>query len=370
MKRALVTSLGARSTMENYGAVLQIVSFCQILNQKYQINCDVLDYIGINCKGYKDPIIIAQNVFADSFKGKLMKLFLGRPIYRRYIKNLNFMKKQVSLTKLYDYITIESQSFDYDYYIAESDVIWDPSFRKKGFDDVFFLKTSAFKGGKKIVYSAGLGDAHFSEKQRGEFLENIKKIDNWCVREEYSKMYIKKFYNGEVKSCLDPTLLVKSSFYSKFICELRPIKSDYVLIYTPGFKNQKMIDDAYKYAKKTNCKVIIIRRYALLQNLLQTKVNVGVEEFLNYLFYCKAFFCDSFHGVCLAVSLRKNFYVYEREDGKKISDICVRLGLFNRIVKGNILIDNINYDDVYLKLEKERKCSFEFLDLCFMNIGI
>ncbi|WP_310604959.1 polysaccharide pyruvyl transferase family protein [Anaerosporobacter sp.] len=365
MKKALVTSLGARSTLENYGAVLQILAFCSTLKTTYSIDCDVLDYIGINCEGYKDPIIIAQNVFDNSIKGKVKKILLGSPIRKRYIRNLYFMKQEINLTQLYDYKSISDQHFKYDYYIAESDVIWDPTFRRKGFDNIFFLNCPAFENGQKIVYSAGLGDSNFTHSNKQEFLDKIQNLKHWSVRENYSKCYLESFINDEVEATLDPTLLINDNFYRNYIGKQRLVKKDYILVYTPGFKNEKMLEDAYNCAKLKNCKVLIISRCATLKNIADIKVNVDVPEFLTYLFYCKHFFCDSFHGVCLSVVLKKDFYVYEREDGKKISDLCNRLGIDSRIVKDKLDKQPINYDKVYEKLNYEKMRSLSFLDKCF-----
>lgn len=365
MKKALVTSLGARSTLENYGAVLQIIAFCSVMKNSYSIDCDVLDYIGVNCEGNNDPIAVMQFVFSNSIKGKIKKLLLGSPIRKRYIRNLNFMKQETNMTQLYDYKSINSQHFRYDYYIAESDVIWDPTFRRKRFDDVFFFNCPSFENGKKIVYSAGLGDANFTSSNKQEFLDKIQNLEQWSVRENYSKDYLETFISDEVIATLDPTLLMDESFYKKYISGKRPIKREYVLVYSPGYYNTKMIEDAYDYAKEKNCKVVIILRCAVPSNFFDIKVNVDVPEFLTYLFHCNRFFCDSFHGVCLSVILKKDFYVYERDDGKKISDICNRLGIDKRIVKDELEKQSINYDEVYENLEIEKKRSFAFLDECF-----
>ena len=46
MKKALVLSLGMRSTAENYGAILQMTSFCYYIHNKYNIVPEILDYHG------------------------------------------------------------------------------------------------------------------------------------------------------------------------------------------------------------------------------------------------------------------------------------------------------------------------------------
>ena len=105
-----------------------------------------------------------------------------------------------------------------------------------------------------------------------------------------------------------------------------------------------------------------------VKNLINVREDLlHVKEFLNYLIYSETFFCDSFHGICLSVILKKQFYVYLRNDGKKIIDICERLGLSDRIVNKTICDLNIDYEMIYRNLDKERRIAFDYLDKCFGN---
>ena len=363
-KKALVTSLGLRSTSENYGAILQMTSFCDYISKTYNIKPEILDYFGINLNKYGKKNIMTKMLFGNTLKEKFRKILFSKLIEKRYESNIDFLKKRIATTKTFSYDELLKENFSFDYYIAESDVIWDPSFRNSGFDPVFFLSVPGFKNGKKIVYSAGLGNANFNNNQIAEFKELIKNIDYWSVREKYSKEFLEKNNIDNVVSVLDPTLVVDDSYFKSLISN-RKMSKKYVLVYTPAFNNKKLLFDAYSYAQKNHCKVIIIKRVPSVKNFFDTKINVNIEDFLNYLYYCEAFFCDSYHGVCLSVQLEKDFFVYEREDGKKISDLCQILDLGDRIIKNSLPESKIDYSKVKIKLDIEKQNSKKVLDSYF-----
>lgn len=363
-KKALVISLGARSTAENYGAVLQMTAFCELLKKIYKISPTILDYMGVNTRKCRSRIVVLDCLFDRSLKGIIRRLLLGLPIALRYKKNMKFLKCSNAMTKLYRYDDIEKDIFDYDYYIAESDVIWDPTFRAGGFDKVFFLNVKNFLKGKKLVYAAGLGNANYTIAEKQMFNKFTTQIDDCSVRELYSKDFLEQFAEKKNIVCvLDPTLMVPKDYYRQFIHN-RLIKKDYVLVYSPAFNNKKMIEDAYDYAKRRQLKVIIVRREITRYHFWDNKINVSVEDFLNYLYFSTAFFCDSYHGICLSVQLEKQFFVYQRDDGRKVEDICKRLGLLNRIVADRIEESPINYAHVNALLDVERLLSYRYLDRC------
>ena len=367
MKKALIISLGSRSTIENYGAVLQITAFCALLRERYGIQSKVLDYIGINCKGCSDSLFFWEIIYGNGLRGRIKSIFLGGKIKKRIKNNLVFLRNECGNTRLYDYSTINNASFRYDYYIAVSDVIWDPSFRKGGFDNVFFLPDYVFKRGKRIVFSAGIGDGVFNEEEKEDFKNKIAKLDRWSVREGYASEYLKEFIHSHVRVTLDPTLIVDDLFYKKYINTKKRNKKRYILLYDVGYNNQKMLQDESDYAKQFDYELIRISRTSNVYEKVYPLINVTIPDFLTMLYYCEAFFCNSFHGVCLAIRFKKTFFVYERPNGKKITDICNRLNLENRIVSKNImefenLIKPINFEDVYSKLDKEKKNTLDFLD--------
>jgi len=367
-KSALVMSLGARTTGENYGAILQMYCFCRVLEKRYQINSTIMDYVGVSALGYKANDIAVGVVYgkAKSIKEKIKKWLFSGLIKKRYLNNLDFLRKEIGMTETISFQDINSKKFNYDYYIAESDVIWDPTFRSTGFDDTFFLNRDSFQHGIKVVYAAGLGDCAFSREDICTFKDKIKNIDFVSVREKMATSFIGKHFSIDIPYVLDPTLLLDCNDY--LFHKTRATKKDYVLVYSPGFYNKKMVADAKKYAHEHGKKIIIVKRAMSLEDFFVSKVNISVKRFVDLLDNCFTFFCDSFHGICLSVVFRKQFYAYNRPDGLKMFDICERLSLTRRIVVDSLDDQDIDYDEVYKLLAKEREFSFSFLDRVFATL--
>lgn len=361
-----ILSLGVHGTNENYGAVLQILAFQEYLKQFFEADVEVVNYYGLSTKG---KILIDDNLIIKSkkFLKKIIKILSNDKLTLRVRKHEKFIKKYLNITKPYNYKNIELAKFNSDYYIAESDVIWDPSFRNTGFDKAYFLKNKCFENGKRIIYAASMGDIKFTEKQNIEFKEMISNLDKISVRESYAKQYIYDKFDIKVETLIDPTLLLDEVFYNKYIekCNYK-IKKPYIIVYFPAEKNDEVIECAEKYAKEKNLDIIYLCRNKIEGK--NTKINFGIEEFLYYIKNSKAIFCDSFHGICFSVIYKKEFYAFIRNDGKKIEDICNRLELTNRLIKNGIIPEKkIDYSKVYEILLNERQQTQKWLTNIFFK---
>ena len=73
-RKALVMSLGLRSTAENSGAILQITAFCNYIMNKYDIIPEVLDYHGKNLSKYGYSKVMTKMLFGNSFKEKIRRV--------------------------------------------------------------------------------------------------------------------------------------------------------------------------------------------------------------------------------------------------------------------------------------------------------
>lgn len=361
-----ILSLGVHGTNENYGAVLQIFAFQEYLKQYFKADVEVINYYGLSTKF---QTTFYDNIFIKSKKilKNIIKILFNDKLTLRIKKHEKFIKTYLNITKPYNYQNIELAIFNSDYYIAESDVIWDPSFRNTGFDKTYFLKNKCFDNGKKIIYAASMGDIKFSQKQNTEFKELISNLDKISVRENYAKQYIYNTFNTEVETLIDPTLLFDETFYNQYIIKLNyKIKKPYIIVYFPAEKNNEVIKCAEKYAKDKNLDIIYLCRNKIEGK--NTKINLGIEEFLYYIKNSHAIFCDSFHGICFSIIYKKEFYAFMRNDGKKIVDICEKLELTDRLIIDSILPDKkIDYLKVYKILINERQRAKKWLTDVFLN---
>ncbi len=352
-----ITSLGIYGTHDNYGAILQIWAFKEYLKRNFDADVEVINYSGLSCdrlysRPKKNIIKKIYREFKSFFDGSFL-------LKKRYRRNEEFISNNFALSPAYDVRTIKDAIFDYDVFIAESDVIWDPTFRNTGFDNVYFLNLPNMKkSGKRLVYAASMGDIKYSERDNKIFLDKIKDIDAWSVREIYARKYVQDTFNLDCECLLDPTLLLDEEDYTHFLND-KYSKSKYVLVYMPAEKNDKMIKAAKKYAHKYNLSVKYIIRTSKQHFMSNVYLDLGIEDFLSIIKSADVVFCDSFHAICFSIIFKKQFFAFLRDDGKKVVDICQRFNLQDRVVDNNLNdeIKDIDYNLVYnqyLWIEKNR----------------
>lgn len=363
-KKISIISLGLHGTNENYGAVLQIYAFQEYLKEKFDAEVTVIDYYGLCTKN----ILFLDDGFLKRFiknvrkrVGLLKKFLKGDGLFFRIRKNEIFISKNINKSVKYNYKNIDDAKFKSDVYIAESDVIWDPSFKRAGFDKTYFLNNGCFSNGKKIIYAASLGDVKFTDADKNTFKKLISALGCISVRESYASEYIEREFNRKVETLVDPTLLFDGEFYDKFIENASvSISKPYVLVYFPAYPNNDVIKSAEEYAAENNWDVLYLCRTVVQGK--NTKIEYGIEDFLYCVKHAEAIFCDSFHGICFSVIYKKLFFAFARDDGRKIEDICKRFSLMDRLVERGVLpSQKINYEDVYEILYKERTKAYRWL---------
>lgn len=340
-----VTSLGCRSTRENYGAVLQMWAFKKVV-ERIHPNSEVMliDYKAKCLKNSKSKLT-ELDLKAPTFKGRIKKMIYFPFVRKRYNNIEKFFVKECNRTKdIIEYSGLNTFDGGFDVVIAESDVIWDPTFRSAGFDDMFFLNVPSFKKAKKIVYAASLGDAKFHDDKLDEFKKLTADLKYISVREDYAVDYLAKDFSMDVDKCLDPTLLLDAEDYMKFIGK-RKIKEKYLLLYFPVEPSPRVLEVAKRMAKKNNLRIIEVSRS--LKSMFKHKlfVTAGVEDFLNLLYYSEFIFADSFHGVCLSYVFKKSFYAFARAEGKKIKAICETLNLEDRFIDKDTEVNELKHLD-------------------------
>ena len=363
-KKISIISLGVHGTNENYGAVLQIYAFQEYLKEKFNAEVRVIDYYGL-CT--KNALFLEDHVLKRLIKNVIKKLkclkkyFKKDGLFLRVRKNESFISKNINKSIKYTYKDIDHAKFNSDIYIAESDVIWDPSFKRAGFDKNYFLDNNCFSNGKKIIYAASLGDIKFSDTDKIIFQRLISTLDCVSVRENYASEYIAQKFNRKVETLIDPTLFFDSDFYDKLLENTHsPISKPYVLVYFPAYPNNNVIKSAEEYAKKYNWDVLYLCRTVIQGK--NTRIEYGIEEFLQCVKYAEAVFCDSFHGICFSIIYKKLFFAFVREDGRKIEDVCMKFSLMNQLIDdGTLPTQKINYEDVYEILNRERTKAYRWL---------
>lgn len=291
---------------------------------------------------------------------------------RRYDKFQNFIDSNyIKTEECYDSDLLEIKDPGFDCYICCTDVIWKKEPRV-GFDRGFFLASKAMENKWKISYAASRG-VFFSENEEDEkeFLYYVSDIDAISVREKSLADYLKKNIKNEITMVLDPVLLHGKEFYDKIL--VKPQEDRYLFLYYVMERAEDTIEQAVKYARAHNLKIVEITDRPLKNGRLSEykdieviyNYDMGIEEWLGYIKYADCVFTNSFHACCFSILFEKQLFVGSR-NGDKVTHILETFGLENRkINKDSAIVENplpdIDYSEVRRILEKRRQESSEFI---------
>ena len=363
MKRIGVISLNINTDDLNYGALLHSYAFQQFLSRYNGIYSEIIDYKGpsIEVQNLKYPTL--SLLIKKKYYVAMMSVLRFFSHAKRYEKFKTFIEEYCIISNTsYNQKALDEDELDYDIVVCESDVIWSPNITQPGFDKAFFLASESMKKKRRVAYAASLANALFSAEQEKEFISLLSNVESISCRESYAAEYVHQLVGRDVACVLDPVLLLKDEDYSKFIKE-RIIDEPYILLYLPIEYNRTTVKKVRRYAKEKGLRIIEVSSYPF--DMIHHKVirDAGIEEFLSLIKNAEIVISNSFHAVCFSVIFKKEFYAFTRKTGRKIEDICTRLGLEDRFVK-NELIERpaIDYDEINLRLERYREESINYIE--------
>lgn len=237
-------------------------------------------------------------------------LRLPMRIYAMYVHE-RFRRKHFCRSKRI-YKGNDLATSEYGTIIVGSDQIW--NMQITGGDINFFLP---FDDNclKRYSYAASLGEGKIAEWNQ---LYNIEQ-------------YLSKFQGVSVRECssvaalaekgitarhdLDPLLMVDKN---EWLCRLRryqPARS-YVLLYLVE-ESVCAVEYARNYARQHQCEVLWITNGLKHYQGIHCKRFVDVDGWLTYVANAKMVVTNSYHGLSIAIALKKNVRVIELKKGEQ-----------------------------------------------------
>ena len=350
----------------NYGAVLQTYAL-----YTYLTNC------GLNGK----VIDYQPNYFNKVETENILKRII-RPIVRRpdFIKGKKvfgkFLSENIILTNRVSNITDLNTNLEKaKVFITGSDQVWNCSKGGVGNDDAFFLSFVKEKNALKISYAASIAMNELSESQKNRFKKLLADFDYISVREKTGVNLLNNIGIKNIYQVLDPVYLLTAEDWIKLINKSNLVqklkKEKYILVY--GFLQQKNVYEyAEKLAKAKNFKIYNVNT-AIEDFFLKTDKyfwNVRPEDFLALIYYSQEVVTNSFHGLSFSLIFNKIFHLFGKNgnSSSRMFDMVDSVGLNNRIVKNNTLLDDsIDYNIVNEILEEKIDYSKEYLKKVFSN---
>lgn len=348
----------------NYGGNLQAYALCKYLSQQGYV-AEQISY-ELNTETCKNRI------------KHLLKCFIYGKKYRdfhRIRKNAFFHFNKVRIPhsdEVYTDKNIVECIQKYDIFITGSDQVWNLNmYRKPFFLD--FVPSSK----EKISYAASTALDSINEEQKEIFASSLASYKAISVRETNMVKILKEVTNKDISLVLDPTFLLDECEWEK-VCDKNIIKEHYVFAYFLG-KNELARDLAQIYANKKSLKLITIpyatgtwSREELAYGDVQI-LDLSPEKFLSLIKYADCVFTDSFHAVVFSFIFKKQFLVFNRDvKGSMNSRITSLLNMFDlqerfcatkeqEKIEYIESLQSINYNREFLKFEKCRESSYEFI---------
>ena len=344
----------------NYGQILQAMAMMKLLRERNDGQIKYISYRNRSLREHFDYYFYHCN-FRN---GHIQAYIKTKRTLNSVIRNNNISFFQVMNKKMLDTIAIDSNVL-----ICGSDQIWHP----QNYDKNYFLDFGKSKQ-KKIAFAASLPKTQQEKMYAEKYAmlgELLKDFDAIAVREHSSVDFIKTLSNrDDVIDVLDPTFLVKRSFWDKLV-EPMNIANKYIFVYIPNGMDKKLEETVNIIKEKTHVEdvyVLMTRGENLFENAKIMKF-VSVGEFLYLISHASCVITSSFHAVVFSSIFHTDFYAYDVPNAKRgedcrISDILSLMKLKDRNIGKETFSDfkNINFDDVENRLSTRRMKSVEFLN--------
>lgn len=357
---------------ENYGGILQAVALYRLLHSqghdvvliyKQTQNKQVLWKKLVKDILLKTPFHDFKNIKTNH---KLNQERLERiKLHKAFIDNMIFKISEVLYTKkdLEEF----SQKENFDAVIVGSDQVWRKQYINDKYYKSYFLDFVDGSKIKKIAYAASFGKDHWEGENNNEDISKLLQDFTAISTRELSGINVCKdtFSYTDAKHVLDPTLLMDKEFYideiiSKY--DVSNISKGGLITYVLDEANEKK-EIIEIIQNSTNLKSV-----HHLKGFNNSKLTYSVPQWIASFAYADAVVTDSFHGMVFSIIFQKNFIVIGNHDRglDRFISLLSLLKLEDRLVFGvkdieDKKIENIDYDKVNEILEKNKKCSLDFL---------
>ena len=232
----------------------------------------------------------------------------------------------------------------------------------------------------KIAYAASFGCDFVwgEENDHAEMAHFFQQYDAFSVREETGRKILKEIYGVEAQTVLDPIFLMDNNELHLMaeIGKKRTPKEKYMFVYIldPSKEKAEVLNNC---SYELNLVPYSVTDAAPEEHGLEsfwdikTECNVKLEEWVSYIKNAEFVITDSFHGMCVSILLKKNFFAiinYSRGETRFI-EIAKKLGLESRLIssiyelpqKMQLMKTDIDYCRVEKELQLSIRNSFAWL---------
>lgn len=304
----------------------------------------------------------------------------GHDVFLYYVdfsttnKNLHYAKQKLMLSDFNNFIKenipeyTTNLSRKADCYMVGSDQVWNPEILGKMTEK--YMLSFVPKREKKVAYAASFGTSSWNnEKLYGRAKELLGEFRYITVRENSGVNLLKDQFGLTAYQVLDPCFLIKdySSLFKGMTVAEKNTLVTFKLVYSYEWYCQ-----AKGLARSLGCKWIELKgRYLKKQGDIHglNVKSVSIRKWLLSIATSKYVVTDSFHGTVFCILFKRQFAVLPaiKSRSTRLASLLSALGLEQRMANSvddceKLLQQEINYEDVYLRLEKLRNSSVSHLN--------
>ena len=342
--------------IHNYGAFLQGYALQEAVKKLYP-NDEVYMIDFVNKKHAVKNTLgwFRYNPNKDSIKSYMQKIKLPR-IFKKTQKKYYNLTKRIKNTE-------DLNNLNLDAIIVGSDEVWH-------YEDIARHPMKfgyEVKVPKLIAYAPSTGSSNVKEGIPEYVKEGMKNFTGLSARDDNAEELIKNVLGKECTRVLDPTLLYEFPEYSsKFVDYIKSQK--YILMYYCDKLPDTIKNEIIEYANKNGYKIFGAGEYK--KWFTETFVDINPFEWVEMFRNAQIVFTGTFHGAVFSIKSRKNFYVYLTNPSriKKVGSLLKQFGIEDRTMNNenvdkifNNIENNINYEEVYKKIEVEKNRSLDYI---------
>lgn len=363
----------------NYGGILQAYALQTVLER---MGHEVVVFDTPN----RMPLPPLKDI-PKCFLKRIVKKLLGRnqKIFYEYYQNKKvipvitqntqrFINSYIHRKEIRNFKELDGET--YDAIVVGSDQVWRPLYFIPGWRwqeiENAFLSFASKWNIKRLSYAASFGTDNweYTDQQTRRCKALLQVFDAISVRETNGVTLCKKYFDIDSVHVLDPTMLLNEVDYSIFFQKANTPKSNGTLLNYILDENEKK-RALIMHVANQKC----LRAFSVTNphendetKPLNERIKPSVEKWLRGFYDAEFVITDSFHACVFSILFKKQFVVVgNKERGlSRIESLLQCFGIENRIVEDSVQVMRlplIDYDKVYVKLEKYRKKSLEFLNV-------
>ena len=342
----------------NYGAVMQALATRFVLEE---MGHEVY-YVDYWPDYHKEMYALfpSKKFFKFSLRKKiafLLSLIKYYPSKKSRIENFEkFFQKHI-----YPYCRPVDDT--YDVVIYGSDQIWRKQ-KALGTYNPFYFGKNNIKTQRHISYAASMGILPDNDADKAKVKELVSHLDKISVREEELRQLLLSLGYKDVTLSLDPTLLLNSEQWDRFL-PTEPYKGKrYILVYMLR-SDVFDLEGIKKFADDQDLQLFILNGYANSEETESNLTSAGPYEFIRLIKNAEYVFTTSFHGMVFSILYCKQFFASFKKNAGRATSLLEQLGLSDRLLPVQSEIPQsfakIDYEEVRKKLQVKRSESLKYL---------